>query len=189
VSRHRIQRVCVYCGSSAGRREAYGEAAERFGAALAAARVGLVYGGGGTGMMGRVAAAVTSAGGEATGIIPRHLVERERADASAPGMRVVDSMHERKALMAELADAFVALPGGLGTVEELFEVLTWSQLGMHSKPCGALNACGYFDWLEAFLERAIGEGFMRSEHRGLLLLDSDPERLLERLCASGDRGS
>lgn len=178
-----IKRICVYCGSSAGNRPEYGEAADRMGAALAARGIGLVYGGGGTGMMGRVAAAVRAGGGEVNGIIPRHLVEREKADASAPGLHVVDSMHERKALMAEMADAFVALPGGLGTVEELFEVLTWSQLCMHDKPCGALNVHGYFDWLEGFLERAVAEGFVREADRGLLALEREPERLIDRLAA------
>ncbi len=179
----RIKRICVYCGSSAGRRPAYREAAERFGEVLGAAGIGLVYGGGGNGMMGALARSVQAAGGEATGVIPRHLVERERADETAPGLRVVGTMHERKALMAELADAFVALPGGLGTVEELFEVVTWSQLGMHSKPCGALNVCGYFDWLEAFFERGITEGFVAEPDRELLILERDPERLLARLTA------
>ncbi len=178
----RINRICVYCGSSAGQRPAYRQAAERFGRALAAEGIGLVYGGGGNGMMGAVAAAVAAAGGEVNGVIPRYLVAREKADEGAAGLHVVGSMHERKALMAEMADAFVALPGGLGTVEELFEVLTWSQLGMHGKPCGALNVCGYFDWLGAFIERGIAEGFIREQDRELLTLDTDPERLIGRLC-------
>jgi uncharacterized protein (TIGR00730 family) len=143
--------------------------------------IGVVYGGGGVGLMGALADAVIAEGGEVIGVIPRALVDREIAHRDVTDMRVVGSMHERKALMAELADAFIALPGGLGTLEELFEVYTWAQLGLHRKPCALLNVEGYFDGIEDFLAHAVGERFLREEHRELLLIESEPSALLDRI--------
>ena len=176
-------RVCVFCGSSPGRDPAYLEAARGLGETLARRGVGLVYGGASVGLMGAVADAVLGGGGTAVGVIPQALVDREIAHAGLTELHVVGSMHERKALMAELADAFVALPGGLGTLEELFEVTTWAMLGLHRKPCALLDVNGYFAGLRAFLELATREGFVREEHRALLLVASEPEELLDRLVA------
>lgn len=177
-----IRRVCVFCGSSLGGRRVYREAARALGRALARRGWGLVYGGGGVGLMGTVAEAAAAAGSEVIGVIPRALMEREGVAADGLGeLRVVESMHERKAMMAELADAFVALPGGLGTLEELFETLTWAQLGIHRKPCGLLDAAGYYRRLVALLDHAVGEGFVRPEHRELLVVGEEPEELLDRL--------
>src|ERR1043165_174167 len=145
-----FRRVCVFCGSSPGARPEYRQAAEAMGRLLASRRIGLVYGGGNVGLMGLLADAALSAGGEVIGVIPRHLDAREVAHRGLPDLRVVASMHERKALMADLSDAFIALPGGLGTLEEMFEILTWAQLGLHRKPCGLLNVLGYFDRLLSF---------------------------------------
>jgi uncharacterized protein (TIGR00730 family) len=175
-----IERVCVFCGSSPGTRPEYVQAARALGSVLAARGLALVYGGGRVGLMGELARAVLQAGGRVTGVIPRPLVERELACREVSDLRVVGSMHERKALMAELADAFVALPGGLGTIEELFEALTWAQLGIHAKPCGLLDVAGYYGSLIAFLSNTVAEGFVAPEHRDALLVDSDPERLLDR---------
>ncbi len=177
-----IRRVCVYCGSNAGGRRVFREAARAVGIALARRGWGLVYGGGGVGLMGILAEATADAGGEVIGVIPRALMEREGVAADGVGeLRVVESMHERKALMAELSDAFVALPGGLGTLEELFETLTWAQLGLHRKPCGLLDAGGYYRPLVALLDHAVDEGFVRPEHRALLVVGDHPEELLDRL--------
>ncbi len=173
--------VCVFCGSSPGARPAYRDAAEALGRALAAQGRTLVYGGGNVGLMGAGADAALAAGGRVISVIPRHLVEREVGHNGVTELRVVDSMHERKQLMADLADAFVLLPGGLGSLEEFFEVWTWGQLGLHRKPYGLLNVAGYFDPLLAFLDHAVAERFVRSEHRDLVLVDDDPERLLARL--------
>jgi hypothetical protein len=178
-----MKRICVFCGSSAGARPEYAEAARQLGRALVGRGIGLVYGGGRVGLMGEIARSVLAAGGSVTGVIPRQLVERELALSDVSDLRVVASMHERKALMADLADSFIALPGGLGTIDELFEVLTWAQLGIHGKPCGLLDVAGYYRELTAFLERAVAEDFVLPEHAELLLVDSDPERLLERLPA------
>jgi hypothetical protein len=150
---------------------------------LAERKIGLVYGGGNVGLMGAVADAVLAAGGEAIGVIPRHLESREIAHRGLTELRVVASMHERKALMADLSDAFIALPGGLGTFEEFFEVATWSQLGIHDKPLGLLNVRGYYDVLDQHLARAVEERFVRAEHRSLILLAEDPAALLDRLQA------
>lgn len=178
---HELNRVCVFCGSSAGSRPAYAAAARELGEALVRRGLGLVYGGGGVGLMGVLADTVLAAGGEVIGVIPQALVDREVASPRVADLRVVDSMHERKAMMAELADAFVALPGGLGTLEELFEVLTWAQLGIHGKPCGLLDSEGYYAPLVAHLDHAVAERFVRSEHRELLVVERRPEALLDRL--------
>ena len=181
--RPRCAAVCVFCGSSAGARPQYREAASALGGSLAAQGRTLVYGGGNVGLMGVVADAALEAGGRVIGVIPQHLVAREIAHAGLTELRVVQSMHERKQLMADLADTFVLLPGGLGSLEEFFEVWTWGQLGLHRKPCGLLNVEGYFDPLLAFLDRAVVERFIRPEHRQQVLVDQEPERLLERLDA------
>jgi len=176
-----VQRICVFMGSNPGRHPDY-EAASRGLARLLADRgVGLVYGGARIGLMGAVAQEVAAHGGDVIGVIPQSLVDREVAATELADLRIVGSMHERKALMAELSDGFVALPGGLGTFEELFEILTWSQLGLHSKPCGALDVRGYYAGLGAFLDHAVGEGFLTEANRELLLVDPDAERLLDRL--------
>jgi uncharacterized protein (TIGR00730 family) len=176
-----MRRVCVFCGSSAGNRPEYAEAARRLGAALVRRGLGLVYGGGHVGLMGVVADDVLRAGGEAIGVIPQALVERELALAGLTRLEVVDTMHQRKARMADLADAFVALPGGFGTCDELFEILTWAQLGLHAKPIGLLNVTGFFVPLRAWLEHMVREGFLKAKHRRLLLEADDPDRLLDLL--------
>jgi uncharacterized protein (TIGR00730 family) len=173
--------VCVFCGSNPGARPDYAEAADELGALLVEQGLGLVYGGSSRGLMGRLADAVLERGGEVTGVIPRALVDREIAHTGVTGLRVVDSMHERKALMAELADAFVALPGGLGTLEELSEIYTWAQLGLHRKPLALLNVESYYDGVAVFLDHAVQERFVRSEHRAMLITEADPRMLLERL--------
>ncbi len=174
-----MERICVYCGSSPGSRPAYREAAEALGGELAERGIGLVYGGGNVGLMGVVADAVLAAGGTVTGVIPRSLRDREIAHTGLDDLRVVESMHERKALMADLSDAFVALPGGVGTLEELVEVMTWTQLGLHRKPCGILDVEGYYDHLLAWLDHAERERFLRPEHRALLVHAGTPAALLE----------
>jgi uncharacterized protein (TIGR00730 family) len=176
-----VERICVFCGASPGARPAYSDAVCELARLLVADGIGVVYGGGGVGLMGALADAVLSEGGEITGVIPRSLVDREIAHRDVEDMRVVGSMHERKALMAELADAFVALPGGIGTLEELFEVYTWAQLGLHQKPCGLLNVEGYYDGIEQFLGHAVAERFLRDETRALLVVERDASALLERL--------
>lgn len=176
-----LSRVCVFCGSNYGRRSSYLAAARVLGGLLAARRIGLVYGGGNVGLMGALADAVLEGGGEATGVIPGHLVDKELAHRRLTDLRVVHSMHERKALMADLADAFIALPGGFGTLEEFCEVLTWSQLGLHRKPCALLNVDGYYDGLLTLFDHAVREGFVSPDHRQFLLVDDDGERLLDRL--------
>jgi hypothetical protein len=176
-----LRRVCVFCGSSVGTDPAHLAAAERLGARLAQEGIGLVFGGGCIGLMGKLADAVLAGGGEVIGVIPRALVEREVAHLGLSDLRVVESMHERKALMADLADGFLALPGGLGTVEEFCEVLTWAQLGIHTKPCALLNVRGYFDPLLAFLDHVVAEGFMTRESRALVLVAPDAAAILDAL--------
>ena len=173
----------MFCGSSPGARPAYGAAAAALGRALASQQRTLVYGGGNVGLMGTIADATLAAGGRVVGVIPRHLVAREVAHAGLTDLRTVDSMHARKQLMADLAGTFMLLPGGLGSLEEFFEIWTWGQLGLHRKPYGLLNVDGYFDPLLAFLDHAVAERFVRVEHRDLLLVDDDPARLLARLDA------
>jgi uncharacterized protein (TIGR00730 family) len=176
-----MRRVCVFCGASPGARPEYAQATTEIARLLTAEEVGVVYGGGGVGLMGVLADAVLAEGGEIIGVIPRALVDREIAHRDVTDMRVVGSMHERKALMAELADAFIALPGGLGTLEELFEVYTWAQLGLHRKPCALLNVEGYYDGIAAFLSHAVEERFLREEHREMLMVESRPGAVIERL--------
>jgi uncharacterized protein (TIGR00730 family) len=180
-SLRRVERICVFCGASPGARPGYRDATFELARLLVKDGIGVVYGGGGVGLMGALADAVIAEGGEVIGVIPRALVDREIAHRDVIDMRVVGSMHERKALMAELADAFIALPGGLGTLEELFEVYTWAQLGLHRKPCALLNVEGYFDGIDDFLAHAVGERFLREEHRKLLLIESEPSALLDRI--------
>lgn len=177
------RRVCVFCGSSRGGRPEYAAAARRIGALLAEREIGLVYGGGAVGLMGAVADAALAAGGEVIGVIPEALLEWEVAHQGLADLRVVRSMHERKALMADLSDAFAALPGGFGTLEELCEVLTWSQLGLHAKPVGLLNVAGYFDPLLALFDHAVEERFVRPAHRSLVLQSADESQLLELLAS------
>jgi uncharacterized protein (TIGR00730 family) len=176
-----LRRVCVFTGSSPGRRPSYRDAAADLGRVLAARGLGVVYGGARVGLMGVLADATLAAGGQVIGIIPDALVAKEVAHAGLSDLRVVESMHERKALMVELSDAFVALPGGFGTLDELFEMLTWAQLGLHGKPCGLLDVEGYFDHLLAFLEHCVGEGFVRREHAALVSVASSPAALLDKL--------
>jgi uncharacterized protein (TIGR00730 family) len=176
-----MRRVAVFCGSSVGNQPAYSDAAEALGAVLADRGIGLVYGGGNVGLMGVIADAVMAHGGEVIGVIPRSLADREIAHAGITDLRVVDSMHARKAMMAELADAFIAMPGGVGTFEEFFEVVTWTQLGLHRKPCGLLNVSGFYAPLAAFIDQAVTEGFIKPVHRAAIVVDSDPVRLLDTL--------
>lgn len=175
-----LSSVCVFCGSNGGADPAYLDAAARTGRALAERGLRLVYGGGKVGMMGAVADAALAAGGEVVGVIPRQIFDLEIGHEGVSDLRVVGSMHERKALMAELADAFVALPGGIGTFEELFEVLTWAQLGLHRKPLGLLDVAGYYGPLEAMLDHAVDQRFLRPETRGMLIRDESLGGLLER---------
>ncbi len=176
-----MERICVYCGSRAGTDPAYGDAARALGRCLAERGVGLVYGGASVGLMGVIADAVLDAGGEVVGVIPQLLVDKEVAHPGVSQLHVVDGMHARKALMAEFSDGFIAMPGGLGTLEELFEMLTWGQLGMHNKPCGALSVDGYYAPLVQFLDQAVSAGFVRPEHRRLLTVESEPDSLLDAL--------
>jgi uncharacterized protein (TIGR00730 family) len=176
-----MKRICVFCGSSPGARPAYRTAAANLGAALVARGMGLVYGGANVGLMSELAHSVLDAGGEVIGVIPRSLVQRELALTGLADLRITDSMQERKAVMADLADGFIAMPGGLGTLDELFEVLTWTQLGIHQKPSGLLNVEGYFDALLAFLDHAVAERFVKDAHRSMLIVEPEPHRLLDRL--------
>ena len=173
-----LRRICVFCGSSPGREPAYRQLAQQLGRTLAGRGIGVVFGGGRVGLMGALADAALTAGGEVIGVIPQALVDREIGHHGVTQLRVVGSMHERKALMAELADGFVALPGGVGTLEELFEVWTWAQLGLHAKPCGLLDADGFYDPLIGFLDHLVETGFVRSTHRAMLVSSATPEALL-----------
>jgi uncharacterized protein (TIGR00730 family) len=182
-----MNRVCVFCGANAGRRDQYRIAAQGLGEVLFRHGHGLVYGGGNVGLMGMLADAVLQAGGEVIGVIPQHLVAKEVAHRGLTDLRIVETMHQRKAMMNELSDAFIALPGGFGTLEEFFEILTWSQLGIHRKPSGLLNVTGYYDHLLAMLDHAVEEGFLLAANRKLVIADTDANRLVERLavlCAS-----
>ena len=173
-----MRRVCVFCGSAPGSNGRYLEIAREVGRTLARRGLGLVYGGGSVGLMGAVATSALEAGGEVDGVIPRALEARELAHGGLTRLHRVASMHERKARMTELSDAFVALPGGMGTLEELSEILTWAQLGLHAKPCGLLDVEGYYRPLVAYFDHAVAEGFLRPEHRQLVLVDGDVESLL-----------
>ena len=181
--RNHLKRLCVFCGSSFGARPEYADAARGTGLLLARRGVELVYGGAAAGLMGVIADACLDAGGLVTGVIPQALVDREIAHRRLSDLRIVESMHERKALMADLADAFLALPGGFGTFEEFFEALTWSQLGIQRKPCGLLNVAGYYDDLLRLLDRALADGFLRPQHRAMMISASDPAEVLELLSA------
>jgi hypothetical protein len=176
-------RICVFCGSSAGRSPAYAAAARELGAHLARRGIGLVYGGGNVGLMGIVADAVVAEGGETVGVIPRSLVDRELAHAHLTELVVVDTMHERKQRMHDLSDAFIAMPGGFGTLDELFEALTWAQLGMHAKPIGLLDVDGFWQPLRALVERQVSELFVRPHHAGMLLCADAPQALLDQFAA------
>lgn len=182
-----VKRICVFCGSSAGTRPDYADSAKRLGQVLAEHGLELVYGGASVGLMGVLADAALGSGGTVRGVIPEALIAREIAHNGLTELRVVDSMHERKRVMAELADGFVALPGGMGTLEELAEMLTWAQLGLHGKPFGVLNVAGYFSpWLR-FLDHAVAEGFVKSEHRAMLMVDDDPGALIHLLVGNASR--
>ena len=174
-----MRQICVFCGSRSGVSYAYEEGARRLGWALAKAGITLVYGGGRVGLMGVLADTVLGSGGEVIGVIPKALVRREVAHAGLSDLRVVGSMHERKALMSELSEGFVMLPGGIGTLEEFFEVLSWAQLGVHSKPCGLLNVEDYYEPLLAFLDHAVVRGFLSEQHRSMVLVKTEPELLLK----------
>lgn len=176
-----IKRVCVFCGSNPGKDPVYSRAADALGRTLARRGMGLVYGGGSVGLMGIVADGALAGGGEVIGVIPKALARQEIAHEGLTRMHVVPDMHTRKAKMTELADGFIALPGGYGTLEELFEVVTWAQLGLHEKPIALLNAAGYFDGLLGCIDAAVLEGFIRPEHRRLLLTGTEPDALLDAM--------
>ncbi|MBY0557606.1 MAG: TIGR00730 family Rossman fold protein [Burkholderiaceae bacterium] len=179
-----MKTICVYCGANPGNHPQYAAAARALGQAMVAQNLALVYGGGNVGLMGIIADEVLKLGGEVTGVIPTNLVEREVGHTGLTRQFIVKDMHERKAMMASLSDGFIAMPGGMGTLEELFEMLTWSQLGLHRKPVGLLNVDGFYDQLSGFIAHASGEGFIRSQHVELMQVEAQPERLLQRLKAS-----
>jgi uncharacterized protein (TIGR00730 family) len=184
AARRVIRRACVFCGSSSGSSPEYEQAARQLGEHLAASATELVYGGGRVGLMGVLADSVLEAGGQAIGVMPRALVEKEIAHTKLTQLHVVESMHERKSLMADLADAFILLPGGFGSWEEFCEVVTWHQLGFHQKPCGILNIAGYYDALLTQAARAVADGFLRPAHRDMVIVDRDPATLLSRLSSA-----
>jgi uncharacterized protein (TIGR00730 family) len=177
----RMKRICVFCGTNPGARPEYGAAARELGRILAEQEIELVYGGASVGIMGELADSVHEHGGQVTGIIPQQLMQREAAHTGIHNLIVVASMHQRKSQMADMSDGFIALPGGIGTLEGFFEVLTWGQVGIHTKPAGILNVAGYFDALTGFLDHAVGEGFLTEAHRNAIMVDTDPLRLIERL--------
>ncbi len=176
-----IKRLCVCCGSNLGLRDVYREQAQQLGMELARRGMSLVYGGGRVGLMGVMADAALAGGAHVIGVIPDHLVVKEVQHRGLSELRVVGTMHERKALMADLADGFVAMPGGFGTYDEFCEVMTWAQLGLHTKPCGILNVAGYYTPLLGMFDRATEEGFIRRDHRDMLIVEEEPARLLDRL--------
>ncbi len=178
--RNRLRNICVYCGSNAGGREDYADSARKLAAELVARDLGLIYGGSSTGIMGVLADAVLEAGGQVRGIMPRALVHKEIAHGGLTELRVTGTMHERKAMMAEMSDGFIALPGGFGTLEEIVEILTWGQLQLHEKPCGLLNVAGYYDHLLRFVAHAEEEGFLDPQHKEMLLVANDPSELLDK---------
>jgi uncharacterized protein (TIGR00730 family) len=178
-----IARLCVFCGTNLGSRPDYRTAVRELGALLAQEGIELVYGGASVGIMGELADAVQEGGGHVTGIIPQQLIQKEAAHRGIQDLIVVASMHQRKSQMADLSDGFIALPGGIGTLEGFFEILTWGQLGIHAKPCGILNIAGYFDSLTAFLDHAVEEGFLTEAHRKTVMVESSPKALLERMRA------
>ncbi len=177
-------RICVFCGSSFGARPTYEQAARNLGVALAERNIGLVYGGASVGLMGAIADACLDAGGEVVGILPEALADLEIAHPGLSQLRIVSSMHERKKQMADLSDAFVALPGGIGTLEEAFEIWTWSQLGIHQKPIGLLDVDGFYEKLAAFLDQLVSEGFVKPVHRAIMLAEKSPAALIDALAAA-----
>jgi uncharacterized protein (TIGR00730 family) len=179
----KLNSLCVYCGSSSGRIDAYATAARALAGAMVERGIRLVYGGARVGIMGAVADEVLRLGGEAVGVIPEALMHKELAHIGLTELHITPSMHARKTKMAELADAFVALPGGIGTFEEIFEVWTWAQLGFHSKPCGLLNVAGYYDGLSRFLDHAANEQFVRPDQRKMLVVEAEPVTLLDRFAS------
>lgn len=181
-------RICVYCGSSAGKKPLYRRAAQELGHLLARENIGLVFGGGSVGLMGAVADAVVEKGGEVIGVIPEALARLEVAHEGVSKLHIVQDMHERKALMASLSDGFVAMPGGIGTMEELFEVWTWLQLGMQDKPCALYNVGGFFDQLKSFLDWITEQGFLKQEHRNLLFESDDPAAIIQSIREFEPRG-
>lgn len=176
-----MKSIAVYCGASLGADSVYADAARGLARALVEHNIGLVYGGGKVGLMGVIADEVLRLGGDATGVIPKHLVEREVGHAGLTRLFVVKDMHERKAMMSDLAEGFIAMPGGMGTLEELFEMVTWAQLGIHAKPIGLLNVNGFYDGLASFIDHLVGTGFVRPAHAELLMRDADPDALIRRL--------
>ncbi|MCD6425060.1 MAG: TIGR00730 family Rossman fold protein, partial [Anaerolineales bacterium] len=174
------EKIAVYCGSSPGKNPAFHKAAVQLGKVLAEREITLVYGGGSLGLMGILAQTVIDQGGQVIGVIPQAIADMEVAFTDIQDLRVVENMHTRKALMAELADAFIALPGGMGTIEEIMEILTWAQLGFHEKPCGMLNIAGFYDQLLKFLDRLVMDQFIAPEHRSMLMVDESPQSLLEQ---------
>jgi uncharacterized protein (TIGR00730 family) len=178
-----MNRVCIFCGSSKGGRDIYVQSARQMGAALAGRGLELVYGGGHVGLMGAAADGTLAAGGRVIGVIPKALDEKELTHKGLTELHVVGSMHERKAMMAELSDGFIALPGGFGTLDEFAEIVTWAQLGIHQKPMGMLNVAGYFDTLLAFFDHSVAEGFVRDTHRAMVLTAAQPEHLLDMMLA------
>lgn len=174
-----MKSICVFCGSNSGSNDLYKEMAENLAQELVEQKITLVYGGGSIGLMGKISSSVLEKGGKVIGVIPKFLAEKELAQTAVTDLRIVDSMHERKALMAELSDGFIAMPGGIGTLEEIFEVYTWSQLGLHIKPCGLLNVNGYYHHLIEFLYHMVEEKFMKPENRDMLLIHEKPKLLIE----------
>ncbi len=181
-----MARITVFCGSNVGARPEYADAARALGEVLAVRGIELVYGGGNVGLMGTIADAVMVHGGRVTGVIPRHLMDRELGHRGITDLRVVESMHARKAMMADLADGFIAMPGGFGTFEEFFEIVTWTQLGLHGrpKPCGLFNVAGYYDAMVATIDHAVAEGFVPAAHRGIVSVASEPGDLIDALVAA-----
>ena len=179
-----MKSIAVYCGANPGASPVYAQAARTLAGVMVSRNVALVYGGGHVGLMGIIADEVLRLGGEVSGVIPQQLVDRELAHPGLTRLFVVKDMHERKAMMAQLSDGFIAMPGGMGTLEELFEMLTWSQLGIHSKPIGVLNVNGFYDQLVGFMGHALGEAFIKPQHAGLMMVDADPEALLKRLMSA-----
>lgn len=176
-----IKRICVFCGSSPGKRPEYLQAARSLGNALVRRKIGLVYGGGRVGLMGEVARQVYEQGGDVIGVVPVGLSEKEIAYTDLPDLRIVQTMHERKSMMAELADGFIALPGGFGTLDEFFEIVTWGQLGLHCKPFGLLNVANYYQLMGTFMDHAVEEQFVFSGHRSMILVEEDPDKMIDQM--------